>query len=124
MSKADSNFDAWLAKGLQTPTAKGTDFTQKVLERFRQQEAERLLKHIQIQKRILGFSVSAVIITAAASFLVFPLDRDMYSSFQSIVTGFIEMIMEPDLYELAIPGIVIALILLAVWNAIEIVSLE
>jgi len=124
MSKAESNFDAWLSDKLQTPTMTGTDFTQKMLERFHQQEAERLLKHIQLQKRILGFSISAVIIGGVVALLLSPLGAGLYSSLQSLLTGSIEMIMKPDLYELAIPAVVITLFILVVWNVIEIVSLE
>lgn len=124
MSKPDSNFDAWLTNGLQSPTTTQTDFVQQVVKQFRQQEAERLLKRIQLQKRILGWSISAVILVGVFMLLISPTGLGIYSILQDLLTGFIQLILEPTLMGVLIPVGAIILAGVVIWNAIEIVALE
>ena len=124
MSKTDSNFDAWLTQGLRTPTVTETDFPQQVLKRFRRQETERLLKRIQLQKRIMGWSVSAVIVIGAVMLLISPTGLGIYSFLQDLFLGLIELIVEPTLTGFIIHGSILVLGGVVLWNAVEIVSLE
>lgn len=124
MLKTDSDFDAWLTKGLQTPTGTETDFVQHVVLQFRQQEAERLLNRIQLQKRVLGWTISAIIIISAFVLLITPAGSGIFSILQNCLTGFIQLILEPTLMGLFIPAAVVILAGVVIWNAIEIVSLE
>ena len=124
MSKTDSNFDAWLTQGLRTPTVPETDFPQQVLKRFRRQETERLLKRIQLQKRIMGWSVSAVIVIGAVMLLISPTGLGIYSFLQDLFLGLIKLIVEPTLTGFIIHGSIFVLGGVVLWNAVEIVSLE
>ena len=124
MSKADSNFDAWLTKGLQTPTGTETDFVQRVVLQLRQQEAERLLKRIQLQKRILGWSIAAVILIGVFLILISPTASGIYSVLENSMVGLIKLILEPTLTGLLVPCGVLFIVAVVIWNAIEIVALE
>ena len=124
MSKADSNFDAWLTKGLQMPTDTETDFVQRVVLQLRQQEAERLLKRIQLQKRILGWSIAAVILIGVFLTLISPTASGIYSVLENSMVGLIKLILEPTLTGLLVPCGVLFIVAVVIWNAIEIVALE
>ena len=124
MSKIDSNFDVWLTKGLQTPPVTETDFVQQMVRQFRQQEAARILQRILLQKRILGWSISAIIIAGTFTLFISPVGLGIYSFLQSLLAGSIQLILEPTLTGVLIPTGVIILAGVVIWNAIEIVSLE
>ena len=124
MSKADSNFDAWLTKGLQMPTDTETDFVQRVVLQLRQQEAERLLKRVQLQKRILGWSIAAVILIGVFLILISPSGLGIYSALENSLIGLIKLILEPTLTGLLVPCGVLFIVAVVIWNAIEIVALE
>lgn len=124
MSKADSNFDAWLTKGLQTPITTETNFPQKILMQLRQQEAARALKRIQLQKRIWAASIWAVVLVGISVFVIFGAGTGIYTFLQDLLGGLVAFILEPSASGLLIPGIVLSLAVVVLWNAIEMVSQE
>jgi len=126
MSKSESNqnFDTWLSTGLQGPMAADSVFVQRMLERLEIQEGERLLKQIRLQKRILGWLTVVLIAAGLGAIFLSPVSTEIYAFLQMLMVRLIQLILHPTLAGLVIPGVVLILAGVVLWNLIEIVSLE
>lgn len=126
MTHSDSHqqFDAWIKKGLAHSIGTDGRFAEKVLSQVQQQKAEQLLRRLRIQQRILAVSITLLILGGVVVVLAWPLRLGTYSFLRWLLTGFVELIVQPDLSGLVVPLAVMVTIIVCLWNLAKMISLE
>ncbi|MEN6306943.1 MAG: hypothetical protein ABFD91_04235 [Anaerohalosphaeraceae bacterium] len=106
-------FDLWLSANLKVSPCSNPAFTHKVVQEMERLKAQKMLRHVILQERLIGGLLVLTVLTGIGLLCCPLVLRGIYTLFETAMIAFIRCLMNPSFFIVAIVTLVLLLILQA-----------
>ncbi len=106
-------FDLWLSANLKVSPRRNPAFAQKVVQEMERLKAQKMLRRVILQERLIGGLLVLALLTAIGLLCCPPVLRWFYTVLETAMIAFIRGLMNPSFLIVAIIALVLLLIIQA-----------